>query len=60
MSNKKDNEKICIKCRKYYKNFKSVTQIKKQRKDIFKILIGKYQAESKDLNKCGIFNIPVW
>ena len=53
MSNKKDHEKTCIKCRKYYKNSKSLTQIKKQRKNlIFKNYYKKiYQAESMDLNK---------
>ena len=54
-------KKTCIKCRKYYKNFKSVTQIKKQRKEIYQNYYKKiYQAESMDLNEYGISSIQVW
>ena len=57
---RKTMKKTCIKCRKYYKNFKSVTQIKKQRKYVYQNYYKKiYQAESIDLNEYGIFNITV-
>ena len=35
---RKTMKKTCIKCRKYYKNFKSVTQIKNQRKNFLKFV----------------------
>ena len=39
LSNMKDHEKTCIKCGKYYKNFKSVTKIKKHNKISLKKLL---------------------
>ena len=53
---RKTMKKTCIKCRKYYKNFKSVTQIKNHRNEIYQNHYKKiYQTESMDLNKYGIF-----
>ena len=73
LSKKKDHEKTCIKFRKCYKNFKSITKIRKHKKiSLSKYYKKIYQAESTDESgslsfksryknkKMLIFNIPVW